>query len=129
MQMDMIGIFTDRIDDMKRFYSDALGLRIVEDLGKYVEFEGASIRLAICERQVMSETVGDTGYDQPHTGHAFELAFKCDSAADVDQAFQGLVEKGARQIKPPSTMPWGQYAGFFADPDGNIHELFAPTAT
>ncbi len=129
MQMDMIGIFTDRIDDMKQFYADALGLRIVEDLGKYVEFEGASIRFAICEQQVMSEIVGDTGYDQPHTGHAFELAFKCDSEPGVDEAYRELLGKGAQQIKPPSTMPWGQYAGFFADPDGNIHEVFAPTAT
>jgi len=125
MQMDMIGIITDQIDDMKRFYTDALGLRIVEDLGKYVEFEGASIRFAICERQVMSETVGDSTYDSPHTGHAFELAFKCDTAAAVDKAYQDLIDKGAKPIKPPATMPWGQHAGFFADPDGNIHEVFA----
>ncbi len=125
MQMDLIGIITDAIDDMKRFYADALGLRIVEDLGKYVEFEGASIRFAICERQVMSETVGDATYDRPHTGQAFELAFKCDTAADVDQAYQGLIDQGARPIKPPSAMPWGHYTGFFADPDGNIHEVFS----
>ena len=125
MQMDMIGIFTDRIDDMKQFYADALGLRIVEDLGKYVEFEGASIRFAICERQVMSETVGDSTYDQPHTGHAFELAFKCDSEEKVNQAYQDLIDKGAQPIKSTATMPWGQQAGFFADPDDNIHEVFA----
>ena len=33
-------------------------------------------------------------------------------------------EQGAVGVKPPAKMPWGQYTAFFADPEGNIHELF-----
>jgi hypothetical protein len=32
---------------------------------------------------------------------------------------------GAIPIKKPSYMPWNQRTGFFADPDGNVHEVFA----
>ncbi|MFQ5753700.1 MAG: VOC family protein [bacterium] len=36
-----------------------------------------------------------------------------------------MVTKGTTPIQAPATMPWGQKTAFFADPDGNIHELFA----
>lgn len=36
-----------------------------------------------------------------------------------------LLANGAVAVQPPDDMPWGQRTAFFADPDGNIHELFA----
>ena len=32
---------------------------------------------------------------------------------------------GARAIHDPEDMPWNQRTALFADPDGNIHEIFA----
>jgi len=32
---------------------------------------------------------------------------------------------GAREVHKPEDMPWNQRTALFADPDGNIHEIFA----
>ena len=58
-------------------------------------------------------------------GQSFELAFPLDSFEEVDKAYDELISKGATPIASPANMPWGQRTAFFADPDGNIHELFA----
>lgn len=42
--------------------------------------------------------------------------------------YEDLISKGATSIKGPSDMPWGHRTAFFADPEGNIHEIFAPNA-
>ncbi len=124
MQINMLAVFTDRLDELKRFYTEALGFEVSEDLGKYVEFGGQPVRFSLCERSVMQETVGDAAFEVPAAGSVFELAFECASREELDERYNGLLEAGAREVKRPSVMPWGQYAGFFADPDGNVHELF-----
>ena len=40
-------------------------------------------------------------------------------------AYHEITQKGAAPIKRPEDMPWNQRAAFIADPDGNIHEIFA----
>ncbi len=47
---------------------------------------------------------------------------------EVQQDLGSYVEfhsRGAAPVKGPADMPWGQRAAFFADPEGNVHELFA----
>ena len=40
-------------------------------------------------------------------------------------AYDEIIEKGAIPVSLPSMMPWGRMTAFFADPDGNIHELYS----
>ena len=124
MQMNMLGISTDQFEAMKDFYSQVLGFEIHEELESYVEFTGQPVRFALCDRQIMEQVTGDPVFAQRATGSPWELAFECSSREDLDQQFQDLLAKGAREVKSPSVMPWNQYAGFFADPDGHVHELF-----
>lgn len=124
MQINMLGVLTDRLAEMKEFYSSVLGFEIAQELESYVEFSGQPVRFAICERKIMQQVTGDPVYDQRATGAPLELAFKCDSREQLDADYQELIAKGAKAVKPPAAMPWGQYAGFFADPDGHVHELF-----
>ena len=123
MQINMVAVFTDQIDAMKRFYVEVLGFEVVQDLGKYVEFGGQPVRFALCERSLMQETVGGEAYDEPATGSPFELAFACASQEELDERYNELIAAGAREVKRPEVMPWGMYTGFFADPDGHVHEL------
>ncbi|QDT00135.1 VOC family protein [Adhaeretor mobilis] len=124
MQINMIGLFTDQFDEMKAFYRDVLGFEIADDRPKYVEFSGQPLRFAICEREVMKDTTGYEGYQTPASGTPFEMAFECESPTELEQQFEKLLEQGAVRVKAPADMPWGQYAAFFADPDGHVHELF-----
>lgn len=121
-KISLVTIWTDQIEPMKLFYTNALGFNIKNDLGDYVEFENEGVRFAICLRRVMHPYTED--YKRPKEGQAFELAFPCDSIEDLDQSYKMLLDGGARAVHEPKNMPWNQRTALFADPDGNIHELF-----
>ena len=122
-QISLITIWTNDIDTMKVFYNTVLGFRIENDLGSYVEFENDGVRFAICTRDVMYDYSSE--YRKESSGQGFELAFPCESPNDVDESFNMLISKGATSVHEPQDMPWNQRTALFADPDGNIHEIFA----
>ena len=122
-QISLITIWTNDIDTMKVFYNTVLGFRIENDLGSYVEFENNGVRFAICTRDVMYDYSSE--YRKESSGQGFELAFPCESPNDVDESFNTLISKGATSVHEPQDMPWNQRTALFADPDGNIHEIFA----
>ncbi|MDU4891324.1 MAG: VOC family protein [Clostridium sp.] len=121
--INLITIWTDDISKMKTFYNEVLGFKIKNDLGNYVEFENNGVRFAICLRNVMYDYSSE--YTKKTVGQGFELAFPCESPDDVDKTFNRLIDMGAIPIHEPQNMPWDQRTALFADPDGNIHEIFA----
>ena len=64
-------------------------------------------------------------YKKASQGQNFELAFPCENPKDVDESFRKLISAGATPVHEPENMPWNQRTALFADPDGNIHEIFA----
>jgi len=124
-QIALITIITADIQNLLRFYCDGLGFSIKTNLGKYVELNHEGVRFALCERSVMHDATGHPSFLEEKRGASFELAFPLNTPEDVDAAYKEILSKGAVPIQAPATMPWGQRTAFFADPDGNIHELFA----
>lgn len=122
-EINLITIWTNDIEDMKNFYNKSLQFKIKNDLGNYVEFESDGVQFAICTIEVMHEY--NSEYEKNTSGQAFELAFPCENPGDVDKSFNKLVKNGAKQVHKPQNMPWNQRTALFADPDGNIHEIFA----
>jgi catechol 2,3-dioxygenase-like lactoylglutathione lyase family enzyme/GNAT superfamily N-acetyltransferase len=122
-RISLVTIWTDDMDPMKRFYCEVLGFPVKNDLGDYVEFESPGVRFAICRRTVMAEHSEE--YSRAASGQAFELAFPCESPEQVDLAYAEITRNGAAAVAAPGDMPWGQRTALFADPDGNIHEIFA----
>lgn len=122
--IDLITIVSHNVPAMVAFYRDVLGFTVKLDLGNYVEFEPAGIRFALCAAEVMHEATGEDAYTHQPTGFPFELAFAYDTQAAVDAAYAAITAGGGRGVQPPAVMPWNQYAGFFTDPDGNLHEIF-----
>jgi predicted enzyme related to lactoylglutathione lyase len=45
---------------------------------------------------------------------------------DVDAAYERLRDELADVVTEPTTMPWGNRALLFRDPDGNLINLFTP---
>jgi len=121
-EINLVTIWTDNIENMKAFYSETMGFKIINDLGDYVEFENTGVRFAICNRSVMFE-YSDL-FKVRHSGQGFELAFPCDSVEELDESYRTLIRNGAKGIHEPQNMPWRQRTALFADPDGNIHEIF-----
>jgi uncharacterized glyoxalase superfamily protein PhnB len=121
----LITLLTDNMPAMLRFYRDVLGFQVKNDQGKYVEFENDGVRFAICSRLIMKSVTGHASYRQAKAGQSFELSFPLDTPEEVDRVYADILTKGAKPIMAPATMSWGHRTAFFADPDGNIHELFA----
>jgi uncharacterized glyoxalase superfamily protein PhnB len=121
----MIGIITANFQKMVSFYKEVLGFESMLELEHYVEFKNEGVRFAISTNQVMFEATNHQSFKQEKKGRSLELAFKADTPEEVDKSFANLIAKGAKSIKEPADMPWGQRTAFFADPDGNIHEIFA----
>lgn len=47
---------------------------------------------------------------------------------DVDAEYQRLRDRIAEVVTEPTTMPWGNRALLFRDPDGNLVNLFTPVS-
>lgn len=122
-KINLITIWTNDIDKMKKFYNQVLEFKIINDLGDYVEFENEGVRFALCLREVMYNFSSE--YKKNASGQAFELAFPCDNVNDVDESYSRLISMGANPVHAPQNMPWNQRTALFADPDGNVHEIFA----
>ena len=125
LHINMVGVITSRLDEMKAFYRDVLGLPVKLDMDNYVEFEHPGVRFALSTHAVMAEATGHESYTQSPTGQILELAFVVPTPEEVDTAYEAVVAGGATPVTPPADQPWNQRTAFFADPDGNIHEIFA----
>lgn len=123
MAIELVTLHTDNYPEMLAFYRDTLGLEIAYEQGEFANFVSTPTNLGLVSRSSMLETTGDEGFDGARNGSSVGLGFYFNTNAEVDAAFASIVEKGARVVSAPTTMPWGEYIGFFADPDNNVHEF------
>ena len=124
--LEGITVLADDVDQLAAFYRHALGMTIVVEEQNYVAFGGEGIRFAIFSRAQMGPNTHDhAAYRTAYTGQAFELNFQCTDAGAVSERFEHLIRNGAQPIAVPTAKAWGHFTGFFADPEGNIHSLFA----
>lgn len=121
----LITILTDDVPRLVAFYRDVLGFAVENPRDDNTEFVSEGVRFAVCNRKELANATHDPRFSEPARGQAFELAFPLPTREDVDRAYAEITMNGAIPVQPPATMPWGQRTAFFADPDGNIHELFA----
>jgi uncharacterized glyoxalase superfamily protein PhnB len=68
----------------------------------------------------------DPEWTPPSGGQRIGLAFLCDSPAEVDSTYAGLVGAGYEGHAEPWDAVWGQRYATVRDPDGNGVDLFAP---
>jgi catechol 2,3-dioxygenase-like lactoylglutathione lyase family enzyme len=66
----------------------------------------------------------DPGWSPSAGGHRVALAFRLDSPAEVDTAYDELVSLGHQGHKKPWDAFWGQRYAVVLDPDGNAVDLF-----
>jgi lactoylglutathione lyase len=124
-KIDLITIVTNKLQEMHLFYRDVLGFKVKLELDSYIEFESPGVRFALTTNKVMKDATNHESYSREKQGQSVELAFPVTSPSDVDKTYKDLIKKGAFPVKSAKDMPWGQRAAFIADPDGNIHEIFA----
>ena len=124
--LEGVTVLTDDVAGLAAFFEVGLELEVTVREEHYVAFAGAGVRLAIFRRGLMgANTYDHTSFRGPRGTQAFELNFQCASADEVERAFRRVVAHGATSVAAPVETNWGHCTGFFADPEGNIHSLFA----
>jgi uncharacterized glyoxalase superfamily protein PhnB len=127
-RFDVVGVIVSDLHRSIEFYS-RLGLEFPADpdpMGHgHVEAPlPGGLRFTLdAEESIMSF---DPEWSPPSDGHRVAIAFRCDSAADVDRLHDELVGAGSESYKEPWNAFWGQRYAQLKDPDGNVVDLFAP---
>lgn len=125
-QINLITILADDGPALAAWYRDVLGFQPLQgEVGVYTEFEHEGVRFSVCARSELVKVTQHPSFSEPRRGQSVELAFEVDHPDDVAPAYEEIIAKGATPITPSADMPWGQRTAFFADPEGNIHEIFA----
>ena len=129
IQMNLIGLVVADMSASLAFYR-RLGLDIPAsaDAEPHVEVTlPGGLRLAWDPVDIIKSF--DQEWTAPTGGHRINLAFLCDSPADVDAKHDELVDAGYHSHLKPWDAFWGQRYAVVHDPDGNPIDLFAPLAS
>jgi predicted enzyme related to lactoylglutathione lyase len=115
-QVKFVGIPVGDQDRALEFYTRALGFVVETD----APFGGGQrwIELKIPGAETGVVLFTPPGQEE-RIGTFQSMAF---TAADVEQTYREMVERGVEFTKPPTTEPWGTSA-IFKDPDGNSFVL------
>ena len=107
IKLNSIGIMTNNMEEMKKFYTDVFEAFCDESHGGpercEVKFEGNCI--------VLCKTTHSPVIDPESCGLEFEVD-------NVDAQYERLTTIGVK-MEPPVTYPWQWRAISFKDPDGN----------
>lgn len=113
--------FCADLDRSRVFYRDVIGLKILEDEGGFIRFEGG---FAIHDGRALIRTIFDGLADQASAyGRRNLLLYFEDD--DLDAAFARIAPHAAI-IHPIETQHWGQRVFRFYDPDRHIVEIGEP---
>ncbi|MGZ3788979.1 MAG: VOC family protein [Bacteriovorax sp.] len=125
MKLEAIGIVAKNVSESIQFYR-LLGLDFPElkDGEDHIEAQTPSgLRIMLDSEDLMKKLKPD--WVRP-VGQSMTLAFRCDSAKQVDETYKKIVASGHKGSTEPWDAFWGQRYASVLDPDGNAVDLFAP---
>lgn len=123
MNFASVRVITDDVDRLVEFYEEVLGITAERPAPVFAELVLPSCTLAIGHSQtvplfgVCSAVAADN--------RSVILEFR---VHDVDAEYKRLKPVVDDWVKEPTTMPWGNRAILFRDPDGNLINLFQPVS-
>ncbi|MFD8985381.1 VOC family protein [Streptomyces sp. NPDC059564] len=126
-RLDMIGLVVSDMAASLAFYR-RLGLDVPADADAQPHVEAVlagGLRIAWDTEDVMRSI--DPSWTPPTGGARRELAFLCDTPAEVDALYAELTAAGHPGHLKPWDAFWGQRYAVVLDPDGCGVSLFAPS--
>lgn len=116
-----IRIITGDIARLVDFYERVTGVRASWSTEDFAELRTPSATLAIGSTRTVP--LFAPGSAQPADNRSVIIEFLVD---DVDGVHRNLAGVVGEFVKEPTTMPWGNRALLFRDPDGNLVNVFTP---
>ncbi|WP_299778433.1 VOC family protein [uncultured Roseobacter sp.] len=118
--LDYVILLCDDLAKMKAFYQRLFEFQVEEDFSEcMVFFRVGTLFLGLRTR--------GRAYDGPSVAPlsaSIQISFRV-PPADVDLAYERLVQDGFDVIEPPTNQDWTHRTLFFRDPEHNIVEIFA----
>ena len=119
-QLSYAIVLCDDMDRMKMFYRELFAFPVEVETETSLSFRaGAAVSLALRKRE---RHYDGRGSGSPSPG--VQLAFRVEPD-EVSQCYEQLVQKGVTILDPPADQPRGHRTVYFADPEGNILEVYA----
>ncbi len=114
-------IITADVKRLVAFYEMVTGVTAVWGNELFAEIPTAVGTVAIGSEKTVP--LFGAGSAEPAANRTVIIEFIVD---DVDAEYERLREQLAEVVTEPTTMPWGNRALLFRDPDGNLVNLFTP---
>ncbi|MFI6864256.1 VOC family protein [Streptomyces sp. NPDC050421] len=121
MDFVSVRIITGDAARLVAFYERATGVSAQWATEDFAELRTASASLAIGSTRTVP--LFAPGSARPAENHSVILEFLVD---DVDRVYENLTGFVEDFVNEPTTMPWGNRALLFRDPDGNLVNFFTP---
>ncbi len=127
--MNRINMICLGVRDLKKaraFYRDGLGFSTPnnEEEPQVVFFSNGGTKLELYPLDGLAKDISET--NPPESGQGFggiTLAYNAKSREEVDDIFRKIESMGGVIVKPPQTVFWGGYSGYFQDLDGYYWEV------
>ena len=121
MNFVSIRIITADVARLVDFYERATGISANWSTEDFAELNTASATLAIAGTRTVP--LFAPGSAAPADNRSVIIEFLVDDVDTVHERLAGFVEDF---VNKPTTMPWGNRALLFRDPDGNLVNFFTP---
>lgn len=121
MEFVSVRIITGDVARLVDFYERATGVPACWSNEDFAEIRTASATLAIGSTRTVP--LFAPGSARPADNHSVIVEFLVD---DVDRTHKNLTDFVEDFVNEPTTMPWGNRALLFRDPDGNLVNFFTP---
>ncbi|MGG4403778.1 VOC family protein [Paenibacillus amylolyticus] len=121
MNFASVRIITDDVDRLVEFYEKITGVSAERLAPVFAELVMPSCTLAIGHSQTVQ--LFGAGSAVAANNRTVIIEFH---VHDVDAEYERLKPFVDEWVKEPTTMPWGNRAVLFRDPDGNLVNLFTP---
>ena len=121
MDFVSIRIITADVARLVRFYEQATGVRANWATEDFAELRTTHGTLAIGSTRTVP--LFAPGSARPADNRTVIIEFLVDDVDGVYKELAGFVEDF---VNEPTTMPWGNRALLFRDPDGNLVNFFTP---
>lgn len=123
MNFASVRVITDDVDRLVEFYEEVMGITAERPAPVFAELVLPSCTLAIGHSQTVP--LFGVGSAVAADNRSVILEFR---VHDVDAEYERLKPIVDDWVKEPTTMPWGNRAILFRDPDGNLINLFQPVS-
>ena len=121
MDFVSIRIITDDVARLVGFYERATGVGADWSTEDFAELRTAGATLAIASTRTVA--LFAPGSARPADNNTVIIEFLVDDVDGIHRNLAGFVDDF---VNEPTTMPWGNRALLFRDPDGNLVNFFTP---